>query len=94
MHNEEFRNLESSRKIISIIRSGTMVWVQHVVGMERIEIRRNVRRKTRKSRDHLEHLGLDWMIILKWVCKKYDATLLAGLMWLRIQTRSNLGRMV
>jgi len=57
----------------------TIIWVEHAAGMGRKEIRRNVRRKTRKSRDHLEHLGLDWMIILKWVCKKYDGNLLVGL---------------
>jgi hypothetical protein len=61
---------------------------------ERIEIRRNVQRKIRKSRDHLEHLGLAQIIILKWVSKKYDGTLLAGLIWLRIQTRGNLLRIL
>jgi len=50
--------------------------------------------KNRKSREHLEHLGLDWMIILKCVSKKYDGNLLAGLIWLRIQTRGKLVRIL
>ena len=36
------------------------------------------------ERDHLEHLGVDGMIILKYIFKKWNGEALTGLIWLRI----------
>jgi hypothetical protein len=36
-----------------------------------------------KKRGHLQDLGLDWRIILKWILKKQDGTKQIGFMWCR-----------
>jgi hypothetical protein len=38
------------------------------------------------ERDHLEDVGVDGRIILKYIFKKWDGEALIGLIWLRIWT--------
>ena len=37
-----------------------------------------------RERDHLEDEGVDGMIILRWVFRKWDVRAWTGLIWLRI----------
>jgi hypothetical protein len=39
-----------------------------------------------RERDHLEHQGVDGMIILRWILRKRDGGLWTGLSWLRTGT--------
>jgi hypothetical protein len=43
-----------------------------------------------RERDHLEGLGVDGRIMLKWICEKWDGGTWAGFIWLRIWTGGGL----
>jgi len=63
-----------------------MGWVGHVagIGWRRGAYRALVGR--RRGRSHLEDLGVDGRIIVKWILKKWDGELWTGLTWFGIQT--------
>jgi len=43
-----------------------------------------------RERDHLEDLGVDGRIKLRWTFRKWDVRVLTGLIWLRIGTGGGL----
>jgi hypothetical protein len=45
-----------------------------------------------RERDNLGDLGLDVRIILNWISKKWDGEAWSGLVWLRIGTCGELGK--
>jgi hypothetical protein len=63
LHHEELRNLYFSPNIIGMIKPKRMRWVGHVVHTK-------FWLESLKRRDHMEDLGIDWRIILKWILGK------------------------
>jgi hypothetical protein len=54
------------------------------------EVRTGILGGILKNRDHFDDLGIDGMITLKLILKKWDGRAWTGLIWLRIRTRDGL----
>ena len=83
LHNEELNDLYCSHNIVRVIKSrkDVMGGACSTYGGEERLWRGNLR-----ERDHLEDQGVDGMIILRWIFRKRDVRVWAGLIWLRIGT--------
>jgi hypothetical protein len=90
LHNEEVYDLCRSASIIWLINQeegdGQGMW--HVWGIE--EVHTGVWWRNLRERRHLEALGVDGSIILKWIFKNCDGEERIVLIWLRIGTSSRL----
>jgi hypothetical protein len=62
--------------------------MQHTEGRE--EVRTKFERGCLKERSHLEGLGIDRRIILKWILKKENGRVWTGLIWLMTWTSGRL----
>jgi hypothetical protein len=85
-HNEELHDLYSSPNIVRVIKSRRMRWAGHVARMWRREACIGFWWGNLSERDHLGEPGVDRSIILRWIFRKWDVEVWAGLSWLRIET--------
>jgi hypothetical protein len=63
-----------------------MRWAGHVARLEETAAAYRVLVGRPGQRDHLEDLGVDCRIILKWMFKKWDGETWTGFLWLRTWT--------
>jgi len=86
LHNEELNDLYSSPSIVRVMKSRRMRWAGHVALWWRGEVYTGFWRGNLRERDHLKDPGIDGMIILRWIFRKWDLRAWTGSMWLRIGT--------
>jgi hypothetical protein len=87
LHNEELYALYSSPNIIRVIKSRRLRWTGHVACMRRDGYRVLVGNP--KEGDHLEDIGIDGRILLKWILEMWNGAR-TGSILLRIGTGGEL----
>ena len=82
LHNEELNDLYSSPSIVWVIR----LWKNEIGGAcsthGQAEVYTGFLWGNLKERDHLEGLGIDVRIILRWILRKWDVGAWTGSIWL------------
>jgi hypothetical protein len=68
--------------MIGVIKSRTMRWVGHVARMGNGEVHRGIWWGSLMEGDHLDGLGVDGRITVKWIFNKWDGEAWTGLIWL------------
>jgi len=87
LHNEEFNYLHCSPNNVRVVKlKKKMRWAGHVAHMGRGEAYTGVWRGKLRVRDHLGDPGVDGMIMLRWIFRKWDVGVWTRPSWLRIGT--------
>jgi len=86
LHNEELNDQYSSPNIVLVMKAEIMRWAGQVACMGRVEVYTGFCWGNVRVRNHLQDLGIDGRIILRWVFRKWDVRIWTGLSWLRIGT--------
>ena len=87
LYTEELNDLYSSANIIRLMRARRMTWAWHVERTGRGEMHKRFWWGNMRAREHLENVGVDGTMILRWMLKKWVGRAWTGLIWLRIGTR-------
>jgi len=82
IHNEELNDLYFLSNIVQVIKSRRLRLAGHVA-RKRGEVYTGFCWGNLRERDHLEDPGVDGMVILRWISRKWDVAACAGLIWLR-----------
>jgi hypothetical protein len=89
MHNEELHNLYISPTTTRVIKSRRMRWLGHVACLG--EIRKAYKILVRKTEgDHMEDLGIKWMLILEWNLWKQGVEIWTGFILLKMENSGRL----
>jgi hypothetical protein len=86
LHNEEPNDLYASRNTVRVIKSRRMRLAGPVARMGRSKMYTGVWRENLRERGYLGDPGVDGMIILRWIFRKWDVKAWTGSMWRRIGT--------
>jgi len=78
LHKEELYALYCSPNIIRLIKSRRMRWAGHVACMGIGKVHTGFLWEHLSERDHLEGLGINGRIILKWIFVKWDSDAWTG----------------
>jgi hypothetical protein len=70
LHNKELRDLYSSPNIIRVIKSRRIRWVSHVAHTRETGNAYKILVGKPEAKNHMEDLGIDGKIILKWIFRK------------------------
>ena len=92
LHSEELYDPYTSPHIIRVIKTKRMRWAGHVARMRESRGAYRVLVENLRVRDHSEVSGVDVMMILKRIFRKWDGrdAYWIGLSWLRIGTAGGL----
>ena len=90
LHNEELHDLWSLPNIVNLIKSRRMRWAVTWQEWGRGGVHTGFWWGDMREGDHLEDLGVDGMIILKRIFKKWDREAGTGSIWLWIGTSRGL----
>jgi hypothetical protein len=84
--NEELNDLRCLPTFVRVIKSRRMRWVGHVAGWGRGEVCTGFWWGNLRERDYWADSGVDGIIIIGWIFRKWDVGLWTRLSWLRMQT--------